>query len=97
MKKWILMAASVVALSATTANAEEFSVPSLRCGTDLLKLGDSTSKMLKTCGQPVLSEALESAEGGVVATNYHYQFSKSSPATVIQIKKGKVVEIIRDR
>ncbi|GAA4901682.1 DUF2845 domain-containing protein [Ferrimonas pelagia] len=75
-------------LLACQANGLEKQVHSARCGTDLVKLGDSKSTLLNHCGKPFDSDSV-----GKSRKEYHYQRSKTGPITVFQIHKGKITEI----
>ncbi|GAA5194473.1 DUF2845 domain-containing protein [Ferrimonas gelatinilytica] len=68
--------------------AVENRLHSARCGTDLVKLGDSRATLLAHCGRP-----LESLSVGRGAREYHFRQERSGPTTIFRIRDGRVIEI----
>jgi len=74
---------------------------SLRCGTKIVITGDSISRLLESCGQPVLKyKAKESirADGRRQATGVtNWVYARGSKKNmVVSVRSGKVVRIALD-
>lgn len=88
----------LILLFLVTANAE---AGSFRCGTKLVKTGDSISRLVKACGQPSMKyKAKESTGSGssrktTGVTNWIYPRGRKRNM-VISISSGKVVRIATD-
>lgn len=85
-----LMALLLMSVS-VAAKAADYQVPSWRCGTGLIKTGDSKAKLVKRCGKP---DSIESIKKGVKEYSYS---SGRQPLTVVTVTKGVVTTITRSR
>ncbi len=70
------------------AHAVENQLHSARCGTDLVKLGDSRATLLAHCGRP-----LDTVSAGRGAKEYYFRRSRSGPTTIFRIQQGRITEI----
>ncbi|MBY6019105.1 DUF2845 domain-containing protein [Ferrimonas balearica] len=67
-------------------------LPSVRCGTHLIRVGDSLSALKRACGKPL---SIDSA--GKKGKDYSYQFGRSGAITLIRVKQHRVTRILMVR
>ena len=72
---------------------------SIRCGRKVIRTGDSSSLLLKKCGQPdskdrgVEQVKLDEGRKKVRVERWHYQKSSRSLSRAVWIYRGKVVAV----
>lgn len=96
IKSYRILAVAALMLAAITARAD-----SLRCGSDLLLIGQSTVILLAKCGDPILREPLNRIEvdrrGVSQVINYGerwtYNFGPSNFMQNVTIENGSITAI----
>lgn len=90
---------AVLAL-ATLLALPSFSVAdSYRCGRKLIRTGDSSSDVLRVCGEPAAKDRgrADVRDGGatrnVAVERWHYKRSSRSLSRIVNIYRGRVVSI----
>lgn len=63
------------------------------CGYQVVKIGDSTGKLMQACGQPARTERIETREGGAVGTRYEYD--RNGHTVAFLVSGGRVARIER--
>jgi hypothetical protein len=71
--------------------AQARSVKSMRCGTDILRLGASTFELIQKCGEPDLKETIEAKEE--TSERWTYNCGTGRFIKIITIRRGKVWRI----
>ncbi|MBY5981720.1 DUF2845 domain-containing protein [Ferrimonas balearica] len=90
MSKSLLML--LLTLLTFPAASYQKTLPSVRCGTHLIRIGDSLSALKRACGKPL---AIDSA--GQQGKDYSYQFGRSGAITLIRVKQHRVTRIVMVR
>ena len=90
-----------IALTMLLVFCLEAEAGSFRCGTRLVKIGDSISRLLDACGQPSMKyKATESigSRGNKKATGVHnWVYPRGRKRNmVVSVRSGKVVKIATD-
>ncbi|WP_169628067.1 DUF2845 domain-containing protein [Ferrimonas senticii] len=78
-------------MTTIAVEAAEYQVASWRCGTGLVKAGDSRSHLIKRCGK---ADGERRLKKGVKAYTY---VGKRGPTTVVTVEKGVVTTITQHR
>ena len=71
--------------------AQARSVKSMRCGTEILRLGASTFELIQKCGEPDLKETIEAREE--TSERWTYNCGTGRFIKVLTIRRGKVSRI----
>ena len=66
-------------------------VKSIRCGTDIVRLGTSTFELIQKCGEPDLKETIEAREE--TSERWTYNCGTGRFIKVLTIRRGKVSRI----
>lgn len=72
---------------------------SYRCGSKLIRTGDSKADVLRVCGEPMAKERgraavrVDGSSRDVSVERWHYRRSQRSLAHVVSIYRGRVVSI----
>ena len=67
------------------------SVKSMRCGTEILRLGATTFEVIQKCGEPDLKETIEAKEE--TSERWTYNCGTGRFIKVLTIRRGKVWRI----
>jgi hypothetical protein len=89
LARYVLIGAAM--LVATSATAQ-----SLRCGTALVKSGDSRTAVEETCGEPKTRIRQVNDEGATVGWRYVYDGGYGAADRSVTFRHGKVVAIRRN-
>ena len=71
--------------------AQARSVKSMRCGTEILRLGASTFELIQKCGDPDLKETIERREE--TSERWTYNCGTGRFIKIITLRRGKVWRI----
>ena len=96
MKRFFYFSAVTVALLfaslvVVSTFAEARSVQSIRCGTEIVRLGVSTFELIQKCGEPDLKETIEAKEE--TSERWTYNCGAGRFIKIITIRRGKVWRI----
>ena len=96
MKRFFYFSAVTVALLfallvVVSTFAQARSVQSIRCGTEIVRLGVSTFELIQKCGEPDLKETIEAKEE--TSERWTYNCGAGRFIKIITIRRGKVWRI----
>ena len=82
--------ATTLILASTAAVAD-----SMRCGGALIQRGDSITKLMRECGEPIYQEEVQNRRGAVIGTRYFYDSGRWSGERKVFVSGGEVQSISR--
>jgi hypothetical protein len=96
MKRFFYFSAVTVAplfalLLVVSTFAQARSVKSIRCGTEMVRLGASTFELIQKCGEPDLKETIEAKEE--TSERWTYNCGTGRFIKIISMRGGKIWKI----
>ncbi|UXI68852.1 DUF2845 domain-containing protein [Tahibacter amnicola] len=85
----------LVVLSALLLPFSAMALDTLRFGSRVLAVGDSSAKLIELAGQPAIKDPIETKEGG--REGERWQYSRDGKTLTVVIKNGKVESIDESR
>ena len=89
MKKILTIASILFFITAARASADDI----FRCGTDVVNLGDSTVKVLLSCGPPSYKEPINPGIEGPRVENWFYNCGSSGFLYLLRFEDGTLQSI----
>ena len=80
----IMVAVTILIL----AMAPQASARSIRCGTEIVSVGDPTIELLQKCGEPDLKELIKT--NGLIIEKWTYNCGSGRFMKILTLKRGKV-------
>ena len=87
----VTVALLFVSLVVVSIFAQARSVQSIRCGTEIVRLGVSTFELIQKCGEPDLKETIEAKEE--TSERWTYNCGTGRFIKIITLRRGKVWRI----
>jgi hypothetical protein len=81
-----LAAIAIIVLMASAGGAD-----SMRCGTEIVRVGDPTIEVIQKCGEPDLKELIKT--NGLIVEKWTYNCGSTRFMRILTMKGGKVDRI----
>jgi hypothetical protein len=65
----------------------------LRCGTEIVRVGDPTIELLQKCGEPDLKELIKT--DGLIIEKWTYDCGSTRFMRILTLRGGRVVRVVR--